>query len=113
MTRQHCIVVVAVASMICGCSKSLYSWGTYEASVFRMYSSREVFDPADEASALHREVDRARERNQAVPPGKWAHLGYLYLLSDSREQAQACFEEELRAFPESEAFMKFLAGRVK
>ncbi len=96
-----------------GCQSTLYDWGSYERSVFNMYSSREDFSAAKEIDRLQKEVDRTERRKLAIPPGKMAHLGYLYLMAGDSELAGACFKKERALFPEGEGFMEFLLGRLQ
>ena len=96
-----------------GCQRTLYDWGTYEASVFRMYSSREDFSAAKEIDRLQAEVERTQRRGRLVPPGKMAHLGYLYLLAGDSASARNCFETERKLFPESRHFMDFLLAKLE
>ena len=106
----------ALTSLVCvilGCQQTLYDWGTYELSVFRMYSSREDFSPAKEIDKLQAEVERSQRRGRLIPPGKMAHLGYLYLLVGDSSSAQDCFELEKVLFPESEHFMDFLLAKLQ
>lgn len=96
-----------------GCQKTLYDWGSYERSVFNMYSNRDDFNTAKEIDQLQKEVERTERKRRAIPPGKMAHLGYLYLMAGDSEHARACFKKECDLFPESEGFMGFLVGRMK
>ncbi len=96
-----------------GCQRTLYDWGTYEESVYRMYASEADFSAAKEVDRLQREVERTERRERAVPPGKMAHLGYLYLMMGDDERARSCFEREKALFPEGEHFMNFLLRRMQ
>lgn len=98
---------------VTGCQTTLYDWGNYERSVFNMYSSREDFSAASEIDRLQKEVERTERRKLAIPPGKMAHLGYLYLMAGDSERGRACFEKERELFPEGEKFMEFLLGRLQ
>jgi hypothetical protein len=104
---------VLLTFALIGCQRPLYDWGNYETSVFRMYSSREDFSPAEELDRLQREVEKTERRGRSVPPGKMAHLGYLYLMMGDSERARRCFETEKRLFPESAHFMNFLLSRLQ
>lgn len=98
---------------VIGCQNTIYDWGSYEQSVFKMYSSREDFSAAKEVDRLQKEVERTERKNLAIPPGKMAHLGYLYLMAGDSDRAQACFNKERDLFPEGEEFMGFLLGRMQ
>lgn len=111
--RQHCWIGTCLLIVLGGCQRTLYDWGTYEASVFKMYSSREDFSSGKETDRLQREVDSTQRKNRALPPGKMAHLGYLYLLQGDSERARYCFETEKQLFPESTKFMDFLLTRLR
>lgn len=110
---RACHFLLGLGLLAAGCQRSLYDWGTYELSVYRMYSSREDFSAAKEADRIQKEVDRTQRRGRAIPPGKMAHLGYLYLLTGDSGRARFCFEQEKRLFPESRHFMNFLLARQR
>ncbi len=96
-----------------GCQRTLYDWGRYEQSVFNLYSSSADFSAGSEIDRLQKEVERTERRKLAIPPGKMAHLGYLYLMAGDSERARACFEKERILFPEGEEFMEFLLERLQ
>lgn len=111
--RWCCLILIFLAANTLACQTTLYDWGTYEASVFKMYSSREDFSAAGEVDRLQKEVERSRKHNRLLPPGKMAHLGYLYLLTGDSENARRCFESEKELFSESEHFMDFLLAKLE
>jgi hypothetical protein len=96
-----------------GCQRPMYDWGTYEESVYRMYSAEGDFSAAQEVDRLQGEIERTERRQRAIPPGKMAHLGYLYLMMGDNERARGCFAREKDLFPESARFMDFLLGRME
>lgn len=111
--RARLLLVVTLLPGAMGCQRTLYDWGSYERSVFAMYSSREDFSAAKEIDRLQAEVERTEQKGLAIPPGKMAHLGYLYLMAGDSERAGGCFEKERELFPESEHFMAFLLGQLQ
>lgn len=111
--RWYCLILIFLAANTIACQATLYDWGTYEASILKMYSSRENFSAAGEIDRLQKEVERTHERNRLLPPGKMAHLGYLYVLMADSESARRCFEAEKELFPESEHFMDFLLAKLE
>lgn len=106
-------IAILLMLAVTGCQRTLYDWGRYERSVFKMYSSRENFSAASEIDRLQKEVDRTQRRDRAIPPGKMAHLGYLYLMAGDSERARSCFEKERELFPEGEKFMEFLLEKMQ
>jgi hypothetical protein len=107
------LLVLCVVASIVGCQRTLYDWGTYENSVYRMYSSRENFSAAGEVDRLRKEVERTQKHNRLIPPGKMAHLGYLYLMTGDSESARHCLETEKTLFPEGGPFMDFLIAKLE
>jgi len=92
-----------------GCQTTMYDWGTYEESVYRMYSTRENFNVAKEIDRLQKEIDRSLAKKRRVPPGKAAHLAYLFHLAGDSQQARRCFALEKDLYPESEQLVTFLS----
>ncbi len=106
-------IALLLLLVVAGCQRTLYDWGRYEQSVFKMYSSREDFSAGSEIDRLQKEVKRSERKKLAIPPGKMAHLGYLYLMAGDSEGARVCFEKERALFPEGEKFMEFLLERLR
>lgn len=89
----------------------MYDWGTYESSIDALYENSD--DPQKYAAMLTKQIQKLSaevERNRfagrkPIPPGKLAHLGYLYALAGNREKAVECFIAEKEAYPESAHFV--------
>lgn len=107
------VIVFTVLLFASGCTKALYRWGSYDASLYRMYGTPDEFNLDHEIEILSREVDAAVEQNYAIPPGKVAHLGYLYYQRGDSALARSSFETEKRLYPESAVFMNRLIGKLK
>lgn len=115
MTEQHVLRAVrlpAVLGMLavltaCAQPKSLYSWEAYQPAVYG-YLKDDGADPTAQLQILEKNVETARARNQALPPGFRAQLGMLYLKQGQADRAFAQFEGEKNAFPEATPFMNFL-----
>lgn len=92
----------ALLVLAAGCQDNhLYSWGTYEGSIRSMYADRGTgFKPQEEVARLAGEVRKTVEENRKVPPGKYAHLGYLCYVSGDMKAARSYFDAEKAAFPE-------------
>jgi hypothetical protein len=120
VSRWTAAVILGLAVLAsAGCQSSLYDWGSYQQSVWRMYA-----EPAGDGADVGKQIDRlAREIRETesrakpgkpsrVPPGKYAHLGYLYALQGDRLTAGQCFEAEKRLYPESTTFIDGLLARM-
>jgi hypothetical protein len=62
---------------------------------------------------MRADIQRAKSKNQPMPPGFYAHLGHQYLLIGKALQARNCFNEEKRAFPESAVLMNRFLAKLK
>ena len=105
--RLALIVLAAGTLAACAQPKSMYSWNAYQPQVYD-YFKNEGGDYAAQAAALEKNVEQARSRDQALPPGFRAHLGMLYLKLGQGDKAVEHLQGEKLAFPESTAFMDFL-----
>ncbi len=105
------IVLVVGVSVLPGCARSIYEWGSYEGSIYDLYTDE--FNLQRNIDILTREVEKTRDTGGVIPPGKLAHLGYLHSLAGNVDAAVQSFEAEKAAFPESAKFVDFLITRVR
>jgi hypothetical protein len=112
MAAALCVVLLAGGG--CGGSTSRYDWGSYQPSVARLYSDQSPGALADDRQRLVAEVRKTESRGKLkVPPGKYAHIGYLCYLSGDRDAARTYFEAEGRSYPESAKLMNDMIGRLQ
>jgi len=83
--------------------RSLYDWGSYNAAVHRFYNNQDTYQNDVEVRRLALELSTAKP--ERIPPGKSAHLGYLYTLQGDSTTAEKYFTLEKELFPESAVFM--------
>ena len=108
-------ITLVITFCLSGCGTTpghgpLYSWGSYEASVFT-HINRES-DPHTQIGTMERELQQILARGYNVPPGFNAHLGMLYSETGNHIGASRYFQIEKTLFPESAVFMDFLLGRL-
>jgi hypothetical protein len=104
--------IVSLAILLAGCQRTLYDWGTYESSVLHVYADTPSNQIKDDRTALEKEVRKSVENGRKVPPGKYAHLGFLcYRMGDTAAAAKY-FQSEKAAFPESAKFIDDLLARL-
>ena len=104
------LIVALGIALSAGCASPLYDWGSYENSLWKMYG--DGYSPGDDLRALTAEVERTVEQGRKVPPGKFAHLGYLHFLQGDAESARVCFLQERELYPESACFIELMLGRM-
>ena len=102
-----------VAASSCVSDKSLYSWGHYEESVYRVCHGADTIDLAKDVQMLSQEIDRAHAEGRRVAPGVHAHLGYLYYVSGNTGAAVEHLKAEKELYPESATFIDGMLGRLK
>lgn len=107
------LYLAILCAALSGCQTTLFEWGSYEASLQRMYSPKYELVVGEEIQVLSKEIERTQRRKRRVPPGKIAHLGYLYALLEDYASARDCFQAEKGIYPESSVFMDGTLARMK
>lgn len=98
--------------LLAGCQSNTYDWGGYEGSIYRQYADDD-YSPSEEIDRLTKEVAKTEAAGKKVPPGKYAHLAYLYEAAGDKRQARKYFEAEKLAFPESAVFVDGMLERMQ
>lgn len=110
------LLLGAVMSLsLVGCAsgpKSLYSWGTYPQQTYLLLSVPEKTSPQEQISKLEKDIEKAKAKNAAVPPGLYAHLGLLNLNLNNGPRAVEYFELERQVYPESTVLMDRLLKKM-
>ena len=104
------LAIVGLAGVLSACAqqpKSLYSWQSYEGSVYA-YLKDDGGDYATQTLAMEKNIETARAANAELPPGFRAHLGMLYLKMGDGDKGVEQMQGEKAAFPEAAPFMDFL-----
>lgn len=106
----------AVMSLsLVGCAsgpKSLYSWGTYPQQTYLLLSVPEKTSPQEQIAKLEKDIEKAKAKNAAVPPGLYAHLGLLNLNLNNGPRAVEYFELGRQVYPESTVLMDRLLKKM-
>ena len=108
-------ILVGLVLLAGGCStpKTIYYWGHYQNLIYESYAAAGKIPPESQVEQLEADYQKARSRNQPVPPGFHAYLGYLYFQLDKMDQAKQEFETEKNLFPESAVFMDRMLVNLK
>ncbi len=93
--------------------KDQYYWGNYEALVLAMYAEPGSADPKMQIEKLTSDLQQAENSGKPVPPGLYAHLGFMYAMNGNVSQAEAALIEETKRFPESTVLIEGMLARVK
>ncbi|ENW82876.1 hypothetical protein F909_01152 [Acinetobacter sp. ANC 3929] len=98
-----------------GCAagpQPLYSWGSYTQQTYLMYNAPEKATPNTQMIKLEAEIEKAKAKNLAVPPGLYAHLGLLSLQQNNAQKAVEYFQLERQVYPESTILMDRLLQKM-
>jgi hypothetical protein len=99
--------------MVPGCSTPLYEWGDYQGSLYRQFKRDGASDLGEDTRRLQAQVENSIQRGRVVPPGVRAHIGYLCYLAGDGAGAEAHFNAEKAAFPESAVFVDGTLARMR
>ena len=104
-----------IAIGLVGCAagpQPLYSWGSYTQQTYLMYNQPEKATPSAQIIKLEAEIEKAKAKNLAVPPGLYAHLGLLSLQVNNAQKAVEYFQLERQVYPESTVLMDRLLRKM-
>lgn len=107
------IGVSLLALCACESTKTLYHWGRYEESVYKLLENPDGTNVPEEIRSLSGEVERDLAEGRRAAPGVHAYLGYLYYISGNPDSAKMEFEAEKAAYPESTVFIDGVIRRMK
>ncbi len=100
--------LLALTLLLTGCAapKTAYYWGNYEPTVYQYFEQSS--SPDEQVATLEKEIAKAKEKNQSIPPGMHAQLGMLYMQTGKESDAISQFQQEKTLFPESAHFLDFV-----
>lgn len=105
---------VAMVGVLVGCAPAqprLYHWEGFQDQLYE-YFKADKSSPEEQLRILGAQVEKARARGAALPPGFRAHLAMLYLRLGRDGEAKQELEAERANFPESAQYMDFLLKRM-
>jgi hypothetical protein len=108
------VAAIAMGSVLAGCAptpKRLYHWEAFQDQLYE-YFKADRSSPEEQLRILGAQVEKARARGAALPPGFRAHLAMLYLRLGRDGEAKQELEAEKVNFPESAQYMDFLLKRM-
>jgi len=107
------LLLCVLSSAACQTVDTQYRWGIYEEQVYADYVEPGGRTPQDAAQMLQTDITTTLDSGQRVPPGVYAHLGYLYYLTGNTQTARGLFEKEREEFPESSVFVDTLLSNLQ
>jgi len=77
-----------------------------------MYNKPGSATPEVQIDKLTRDIQKADSRGIPVPPGVFAHLGFMYAAVGNQDDAITSFNEEKERFPESHVLVNGMISRA-
>ncbi|ODS24709.1 hypothetical protein AB835_02230 [Candidatus Endobugula sertula] len=93
-------------------NNDLYHWGHYESLIHTMYNEPGSATPEEQITTLQSDIEAAKGGNKPIPPGLYAHLGFMYSLTGNMASAVDFFNREKELFPESAVVIDRLTKRA-
>lgn len=104
--KHYSLLILALLLTGCAAPKTAYYWGNYEPVVYQYFEQSSP--PDEQAATLEKEIAKAKEKNQHIPPGIHAQLGMLYMQTGKESAAISQFQQEKSLFPESAHYLDFI-----
>lgn len=112
--RQISIIVFGLILMTgCVANKDMYYWGEYEQLIQDAYVKPGSADPQTQIEKITTDIQKSEALGKKVPPGVYAHLGFLYAVQGKDSQSKAAFLEERNLYPESSTFIDGMMRRAQ
>jgi len=117
MKRAHppkLVAAIAMGSALVGCTQApprLYHWEAFQGQLYEHFKA-DSSSPEEQLRILGAQLEKARARGAALPPGFRAHLAMIYLRLGRDGEAKQELEAEKANFPESAQYMDFLLKRM-
>lgn len=106
---------VVTLLLLSGCTigpQDQYYWGKYEDLIHDMYVTAGKATPTDQIEAITRDIEKAEEADQTVPPGVYAHLGFMYSLEGDMVSAMEAFDAEKSLYKDSHTLIDGMLKRA-
>ncbi len=113
-------VLTSIAILVCitatGCAtgpKHQYYWGNYETLIHDMYVNAGKATPTIQIAKITEDIQKAEGQGKPVPPGVYAHLGFMYSLEGNEGAATEAFNEEKSLYKDSQALIDGMLKRAE
>lgn len=100
---------------LAGCANKpveMYHWGGYEELIYNMYVEVGSAESDVQIEVLVNDIQSAESNGGKVPPGIYAHLGFMYATAGNAKLAMDAFTQEKNLFPESAKFIDGMMARA-
>lgn len=117
MTKRKILgLSIIMSSVLSACTTGApeqYYWGQYETLIKNMYVNAGKATPQIQIAKITEDIQKAENAGKPIPPGVYAHLGFMYSLDGNNSAATAAFNEETARYKESETLINGMLARAK
>lgn len=109
-------LLLVVSAFISACTTTApdqYYWGKYERLIHDMYVKAGKATPQVQIERITQDIQKAEKKGKPVPPGVYAHLGFMYSLDGNIEAATAAFNEEKSLYKDSAILIDGMLARAQ
>jgi hypothetical protein len=106
---------VIACSILSGCAtgpQDQYYWGQYESLINDMYVNAGQATPVVQIEKITQDIQQAENQGKPVPPGVYAHLGFMYSLEGNVGAATEAFNEEKSLYKDSQILIDGMLERA-
>ena len=107
-----CAIGLAFAVVGCETIPEKYAWGDYEEMVSGAFEPSTEIDHFAQVQRLSIDIEKATVAGKPLPPGLYAHLGYMKHLTGDDAGAIEAFKQEIKLYPASKVFVEELIGNL-
>jgi hypothetical protein len=107
------LLFIVVALSLTACAPSIYHWGEYEDSLYKLQKDASEQGQAEAFKMLEATIQEAEAKNYRVPPGVYADYGYLLFKQGKHDQAITYFRKEAVTYKESKYLMDSIISRIE
>ena len=108
--------VLISSCLLAGCisaPKTTYHWGEYEQLLHDMYMVPGEATSIVQIEKITTDIQQAEALGKPVPPGVYAHLGYMYSIEGNNVAATNAFNTERSLYPDSQTLIDGMLKRAE
>ncbi len=115
--KRLCFYLVALYLFMflttsCKTNNDQYYWGEYEDLLYKSFKQDKDSEPIIQVQKLTEDISKAQANGKQVPPGVYAHLGYMQHLEGDDAAAVKSLRTEELLYPSSKKFMDRLINSL-
>ena len=112
-TVRALLALCVLISAGCATKPDHYYWGHYEPLIYDMYLQPGSADAPTQIEKLTADIDQANSLGKPVPPGVFAHLGFMYAITGNIGKAEDALNNEKALYPESAVLIDGMMKRAR